>query len=349
MSSPAAVRDSVYALLAAGDFEAVKRATPAGFDWTQLSHRGAPPLTLLLDQIVLKTGMGPARAVECAKWMISQGASPTQFADSDCSDSTTFFFDYNQKESTIECTHKNRTPIEVITQILKEMKSNKHWKERAELKNMERLLAAFTAAPLANPSKHDMQAVDPSVVGMWEDVLADEACQDLTFECEGGGTVGAHALVLSCASPVLRAMVSSRMREGTERKIEVDESVAAVKLFLELVYTGGSSADPLPVPDALAALDLAHRWDVVGVVGMLERAIAPLIKKQTFAQIAEAAALKDLPLLKSSCVKYASQEGAMIDELAGKGELPPVVLTLVGKRVSAAGGEPAAKKPRRSF
>ena len=75
MSSPAAVRDSVYALLAAGDFEAVKRATPAGFDWTQLSHRGAPPLTLLLDQIVLKTGMGPARAVECAKWMISQGAS----------------------------------------------------------------------------------------------------------------------------------------------------------------------------------------------------------------------------------------------------------------------------------
>ena len=97
--------------------------------------------------------------------------------------------------------------------------------------------------------------------------------------------------------------------------------MAAVKLFLELVYTGGSSADPLPVPDALAALDLAHRWDVVGVVGMLERAITPLIGKTTFSEIAEAAALKDLPLLKSSCVKYAQEKSAAIDELAEKGEL----------------------------
>ena len=68
-----------------------------------------------------------------------------------------------------------------------------------------------------------MQTVDASVVGMWEDVLADEACQDLTFECEDGGTVGAHALVLSCASPVLRAMVLVDVEDarGRERKIEV--------------------------------------------------------------------------------------------------------------------------------
>ena len=338
----------MYALVEAGDFDAVKRATPAGFDWTQLTYKHAPPLTLLIDQVILTSGMGPSMAVQFAKWMVSQGASPSQFAPSECTIVSRFLLDLYKEESTIESLYKNRTPIEVVTNLLKEMKSNKHWKDRTvELKNMDRLLAAFTAAPLATP-KHDMQAVDPSVVSMWEDVLADEACQDLTFECEGGATVGAHALVLSCASRVLRAMVSSRMREGTERKIEVDESVAAVKLFLELVYTGGSSADPLPVPDALAALDLAHRWDVVGVVGMLERAIAPLIGKTTFSQIAEAAALKDLPLLKSSCVKYASEKGAVIDELAEKGELSPAVLSLIGKSMSAT-GEPASKKRRRSL
>ena len=182
---------------------------------------------------------------------------------------------------------------------------------------------------------------------MWEDVLADEACQDLTFECEGGGTVGAHALVLSTP----RRSSARWSPHGCARaraEIEVDESVAAVKLFLELVYTGGGSADPLP-GDALAALDLAHRWDVVGVVGMLERAIAPLIKKQTFAQIAEAAALKDLPLLKSNCVKYASQEGRH-DRRAGRQGRAPAGRPHPGRQARVGGGRRgAAKKPRRSF
>lgn len=341
----------MYALVEAGDFDAVKRATPAGFDWTQLTHNDMPPLTMLADLIIMGgkgTGMAD-RAIAFASWMISQGASPTQFATDDCEEKIEFLHDRDNKDSKVGGPCATQTPIETVTQLLKEMKENRFWsKEKVDLKNLGRLLAVFTAAPL-DSTKHDMQAVDASVVSIWEDVLADKACQDLTFECEGGGTVGAHALVLSCASPVLRAMVSSRMREGTERKIEVGESVAAVKLFLELVYTGGSSADPLPVPDALAALDLAHRWDVVGVIGMLERALTPLIKKTTFSVIAEAAALKGLSLLSSSCVKYASEKGTVIDELAEKGELPPVVLTLVGKRVSAAGGEPIAKKPRRSF
>ena len=340
----------MYALVADGDFDAVKRATPVGFDWTQLTRTGAPSLSLLVTPVIMGNKPGIAdRAIAFASWMISQGASPTQFAADQCDAGMVFFFDSNKENSKIRASCARHTPIEVVTKLLKDMKENSFWKvQKVDLKNMERLKAAFTAVPLANP-KHDMHAVDPSVVSMWEDVLADEACQDVTFECEGGGTVGAHALILSCASRVLRAMLSTRMREGNERKIEVGESEAAVKLFLELLYTGGSSVDPLTAADALAALDLAHRWDVVGVIGMLERALTPLIKKTTFSQIAEAAALKGLPLLSSSCVKYAQEQGTVIDELADQGELPPVVLTLVGKRVSAAGGEPVAKKPRRSF
>ena len=81
---------------------------------------------------------------------------------------------------------------------------------------------------------------------------------------------------------------------------------------------------------------------------MLERAIVPLIKKQTFSEIAETAVLKGLALLSSSCVKYAQKKNAVVDELAEKGELSPAVLSLIGKSMSAT-GEPASKKRRRSL
>ena len=76
----------MHALVEAANLEALKRATPAGFDWTQLTHKYAPPLTLLVKAIV----HGKRSAIECAKWMISQGASPCQFADDDCDDTFTF-------------------------------------------------------------------------------------------------------------------------------------------------------------------------------------------------------------------------------------------------------------------
>ena len=86
-------------------------------------------------------------------------------------------------------------------------------------------------------------------------------------------------------------------------------SEAAVKLFLDLVYTGGTSVDLLTAAIALAALELADHWEVVGVVGMLE--LVPLIDVATFSEIAEMAAtpFKNLPLLSSSCVKAAQEKG----------------------------------------
>ena len=69
---------------------------------------------------------------------------------------------------------------------------------------MQRLLAAFTAKPLDNPNR-DAQTTDASVVGMWEDILADKGLT--TSPSSKDGTVGANKLVLSCASPALRRML----------------------------------------------------------------------------------------------------------------------------------------------
>jgi hypothetical protein len=360
MSRPSELATSLYALVESGNLEALQRIAPADFDWATLDDDDLLPPLHLVVRHALASKISLSCAVDLTRWLIGQGANPAQCAPLDNDGYWEIWKRENKKDSIIKVEYAGESAISFLSAFIQQMRENpkdEYWVETGRVDLMHdvgsvleagHLLNALTEAPVGN-SKRNVQTVDASVVSMWEDVLADEACQDLTFECEGGSAVGAHALVLSCASPVLRAMVSSRMREGNERKIEVhDSSEAAVKLFLELVYTGGSSADPLRVLDALSALDLAHRWEVLGVVGMLERAITPLIWKTTFSVIAEAAVLKDLPLLKSSCVQFAQKRKSTVDELAEKGELSPAVLSLIGKRVSAS-GEPAAKKPRRSF
>jgi hypothetical protein len=263
------------------------------------------------------------------------------------------------------------------------------WKEpAAEIEEgLDRLLDAFTAEPLAE-AKREVHAIDSTVVQLWEDVLSDDASHDLTFECKGGKQVGAHALVVTCAcrhvgsleglgargslaqrrpclvcsasshcqvshvSPVLRAMLGPAFREGQQRKIEVfDTPEAAVRLFLELLYTGGSTADPLVVPVALSAIELAHRWQAEGAVGMLERALVPLLTAETFAPIANEAALKELRLLSSSCITFAREEDLAVDEMVKNGDLSAATLRLIGRSVSAARHEQVdgGKKRRRSF
>ena len=146
-------------------------------------------------------------------------------------------------------------------------------------------------------------------------------------------------------------MLGPAFREGQQRKIEVpDTPEAAVRLFLELLYTGGSTADPLAVPVALSAIELAHRWQAEGDVGMLERALVPLLAAETFAPIANEAALKELRLLSSSCITFARDEPSAVDALVEKGDLSAATLRLIGRSVSADSHEPAGgKKRRRSF
>ena len=146
-------------------------------------------------------------------------------------------------------------------------------------------------------------------------------------------------------------MLGPAFREGQQRKIEVpDTPEAAVLLFLELLYTGGSTADPLAVPVALSAIELAHRWQAEGAVGMLERALVPLLAAETFAPIANEAALKELRLLSSSCITFARDEPSAIDALVESGDLSAATLRLIGRSVAADSHEPAGgKKRRRSF
>lgn len=64
---------------------------------------------------------------------------------------------------------------------------------------------------------------------------------------------------------------------GETRQIEVrDASSSAARLFLEILYTCSSSSSEPTCEDTLAALDLAHRWQISVVVGILEEVLQVL-------------------------------------------------------------------------
>merc|ERR1740129_2049814 len=94
------------------------------------------------------------------------------------------------------------------------------------------------------------------------------------------------------------------MREGARKIIEVkDCSTQALRLLLSLIYTGTAGAgDEEPGPGAiLAALDLAHRWQVMHVVQMLASALQRRLDLDCFEAVMDIALRFQLPSLLSAC------------------------------------------------
>ena len=328
MSLASELATSLYALVESGNLEALQRIAPADFDWTTLDDDDLPPLHLVVRQ-ALASKISLSCAVDLAKWLIGQGANPAQCARLDNDGDWQIWKTDNKKESILKMEYAGESAISLLTNFMRQMREKpEHWVDVGRvdlLPDMDsvleagHLLNALTEAPVGN-SKRDVQTVDASVVSMWEDVSPTRRART-TFECEGGGTGGTRSTLCLAGAACDGLLPDARGQRAEDRGARFvgggGEALPRAGLH------GGSSADPLPVPDALAALDLAHRWEVLGVVGMLERAITPLIGKTTFSVIAEAAVLKDLPLLKSSCVQFAQKRKSTVDELAEKGELSP--------------------------
>lgn len=147
--------------------------------------------------------------------------------------------------------------------------------------------------------------------------------------------VRAHSAVLRGASSVLKAMLSQQgMREGAHRVIEVvGSSASAVRLLLSLVYTGGAGAsgaggaeeEEPGTATILAALDLAHRWQLLHVVQLLAGAAARRVDSETFEAAAEAALRLELPALLAACRSHAAAHARELrGRLCGRGGAAPL-------------------------
>lgn len=168
--------------------------------------------------------------------------------------------------------------------------------------------------------------MDEGIVEIWDKYFHATSSHDLTIQA-ADGQVTAHAAMLQEASPVVRAMLVSPMKEAKTQRIQLaDTSSSAVNLFLETLYTCSTVGDP-DYKTALSALDLAHRWQVEAVVAILSDLIQGMITQESFASIAEHAALKGLDTLKQACHKFGSQCAAVQKKIK-TGQLPKVVQDL---------------------
>merc|ERR1711879_1097294 len=170
-------------------------------------------------------------------------------------------------------------------------KAKANWS--GEVERLRRIIKVFAAKMKTKNADTERVTVDLSVIEMWERLHADTSTHDVAFST-ADGDVTAHSLVLTHASPVLAAMLSSTMREGCQKRISItDASAKGASFFLDLIYTGTSDSD-INYSDALVALDLSHRWQANGAMHMSARALTSMIDEESFAQIAVAATLKNL-------------------------------------------------------
>eukprot|EP00913_Durusdinium_trenchii_P024977 g23443.t1 len=133
-------------------------------------------------------------------------------------------------------------------------------------------------------------------------------------------------------------------------KVAIDQSV--VELWERVLDATAShnltfeTADGPPNHETvLIALDLAHRWQVYGVVNIFAELLQEMITDANFAAIAEAAVLKDLEGVKKVCRIHGMESRAVQDRCV-KGLLPKMLQDLLGHKASPAASCP---KKRRRF
>jgi hypothetical protein len=146
-------------------------------------------------------------------------------------------------------------------------------KYQDQLVAAKQLLSIFAQFRTVAPSR----SVAEGTVEMWERIRADQDLADVEFVIggdssgsygalevspESSGSIFAHSLVLCHASPVLRASLSSGMREGQTRVVQVPgANLAAMHLLLAIVYSGslpddGKRKPPIPRDGGNVALTL---------------------------------------------------------------------------------------------
>jgi hypothetical protein len=264
--------------------------------------------------------------LELVRFAIQNGGDPHSVAPKECNASRLWGDDSNMKrvefagESSLECLLATKRFIKTIDELRDE--DDAEWTE--ELATVEEALKILAGA---NPSVGSAVAVPEGVAATWESVLADVETMDVTIRVGCDGTprpsaigngsssssetpeIRAHSVVLRGASEVLKAMLSTQYREGASKEIEVrDCCLEGVRLLIGLIYTGMvDSTDGRPIVSTmLAALDLAHRWQLLHLVPLLSAAVGKHLDDQSFESAVDLALRLQLPGLLTACRAYAA-------------------------------------------
>jgi len=355
--------DWIWEALALGEESLLKDADIDYFDWNGTHEKYGTPLIALVvgkatGQEVYDFATGtPEKLTErlnLMKLVLGRGASPhakppPQFSickswwktegDKEVENSRTPLVHFNDKSAygvVASC-------LEALTNVEGDWK-----RELRFLRDAARILASYR--PSGHTGGQLRVPVAEGVVETWERILNTSEGADVTIACKGGNGCGAqpaelkaHAPVLRGASRVLRAMLSSSFREGSTARVEVDFDASAVRLLLNLMYTGEEVDDVDVTPEALlAAVELAHQWDVSHAVTALELAVVKRIDEDRFARVMEVTARLQLSILMSACMAFA-KNSPDVKRRFKSAQYPPVVQATLSKLF----GDPAESNESR--
>ncbi|CAE7347768.1 KLHL36 [Symbiodinium sp. CCMP2456] len=330
-----------------GNLEGLRKFAPSSFDWSQpLDHEHqVPALVLVIIRGLTKDERTKATLLQIAEWLLKAGADPSYKIPQQNDRAFSIWKNNNKPGTTITVEYKTHSAVSFAFALLRQMQEGKggaNWSDNT--KYLEAIVALFARTGGKNPNSADV-TVPQSTLDFWESIRELTSSHNVIFEASDG-EVSAHHHALAVASPVLKAMLTSAMKEGTTKRIQVkDSSSSGVSLFLDVLYTSSAREEP-DNKTTLVALDLAHRWQVHRVVQILCPALCDMIDANSFAEIAEAAALMGLETLQRACVSFASTSEHVQRRLKN-GSLPAAVRKLLGEPEHESDEQQELKKRRR--
>ncbi|CAE7752185.1 unnamed protein product, partial [Symbiodinium sp. KB8] len=224
------------------------------------------------------------------EWLLQQGADPQQkFSSSNTTSSIMLWkrSDTEGSKTKVTVPYAGHSSISFILAWLKALQeSSLDWSSAQRY--LEEVMSLFAQ----NPAQEFVK-LHPSFLDQWEAVLEMTDTHNVTFET-ADGEVTAHDHILMATSPVLKAMLQSTMKEGSNKRVQIKDSPSA------------------------------------GASRLLESGLLGLLSVDSFAAIAEAAALKGLERLQRSCASFGTKS-TEVQEMLKKGSLPSVVCKLLGQ------------------
>jgi len=327
-----------WELLEVKNLEQLRSSVPDNFDWTVLHPTRKTTVLLEALKPFPDDPMKEAHCLNLIEWLVKAGANYSQKSGASNISHSMWKTD-NHK---LSVPYKGHSALSFVAAWRQEFKGKDLWE--CEKRFLVKVVDAISKASSQRQSTRRRVIVDEGILENWEEFLHATESHDLTIEA-ADGHVTAHAQMLKQASPVVQAMLGSPMKERQSQQIQLrDTSSSAVRLVLETLYTCSSQSDP-DYKTALSALDLAHRWQMEVVVAILSDLVAELITAESFAAIAEHAALKGLDTLKKACQSFGSQNAAIQAQIK-KGEFPKTVLDLFSGSKKTLASQPAKKRKR---
>ncbi|CAE7230029.1 klhl36, partial [Symbiodinium necroappetens] len=263
------------------DAEGMLQFAPADFDWNQpLGNDTPPPLLYAIFRFWRLEAMEATRRLEVIDRILQAGADPLRECPSGLK------ITVKKKQRTLP----SMSAVHCVCTLHKKIQhlGDANPKRKFQRKFLEDVLALMKQAKGPKVKK---ASVHEAVVNLWESVREMSSTHNVIFETSDG-EVSAHDHILMAASPVLKAMLQSAMKEGKDKRVQVwDSTKCGMTLFLDVLYTSSTCLE-LQYKTILEAFDLAHRWQVQHVTDILTETLKGEIRVESFAEIAEAAVLK---------------------------------------------------------